>query len=388
MVSQKIANWSNLVTLYKLESASLLKLSKLNEVAISPKPIERQKVSICLRIFCEETHTALITHPGMEGEEGREDTAGFIKKVLMFWKIMNVKGIGADIRHNDEMEAVVSDPNDQRLDFLMDFGNMSLKMKSGGKNRTRQLTRDTALALHQTCHGIVELCRHLLATSHKYVAIGKFTSDPLEKSFSKLRQGSGGTYFITVQQILEKLNIMKTSLLLSLNVNIDGFNLESGHYCPHCSYTLDEKGTEIFDNLVKLEESLTLETKMSLLYIAGYVTRNNMEQSEEELLGVTTFYHQKFGSYTDKIDRGQLNIPTDTAAQWTFLSFIMFNTVKENVCRNSLSSILMMISEYYSLGINKQHARILSNIFLKNHCLKSTPSCAKETSLKALKLAS
>ena len=279
-------------------------------MAISPKPIERQKVSICLRIFCKETHTALITHPGMEGEEGREDTAGFIKKVLMFWKIMNVKGIGADIRHNDEMEAVVSDPNDQRLDFLMEFGNM------------------------------------------------------------------------------EKLNIMKTSLLLSLNVNIDGFNLESGYYCPHCSYALDEKGTEIFDNLVKLEESLTLETKMSLLYIAGYVTRNNMEQSEEELLGVTTFYHQKFGLYTDKIDCGQLNIPTDTAAQWTFLSFIMFNTVKENVCRNSLSSILMMISEYYSLGINKQHARILSNIFIKNHCLKSTPSCAKETSLKALKLAS
>ena len=76
----KIANWSNLVTLYKLESASLLKLSKLNEVAISPKPIEQQKVSICLRIFCEETHTALIT--GMEGEEGREDTAGFIKKSI------------------------------------------------------------------------------------------------------------------------------------------------------------------------------------------------------------------------------------------------------------------------------------------------------------------
>ena len=49
----------------------------------------------------------------------------------------------------------------------------------------------------------------------------------------------------------------------------------------------------------------------------------------------------------------------------------------------AMNAKLMMISEYYSLGINKQHARILSNIFLKNHCLKSTPSCAK-----ALKLAS
>ena len=31
----------------------------------------------------------------MEGEEGRADTAEFT--VLMFWKIRNVEGVGADI---------------------------------------------------------------------------------------------------------------------------------------------------------------------------------------------------------------------------------------------------------------------------------------------------
>ena len=34
-----------------------------------------------------------------------------------------------------------------------------------------------------------------------------FTSNPLEKQFGKLRQGCGGTYFITVQEILEKVGI-------------------------------------------------------------------------------------------------------------------------------------------------------------------------------------
>ena len=34
--------------------------------------------------------------------------------------------------------------------------------------------------------------------------LGNFTSDPLEKQFGKLRQGTGGAYFIIVQQILEK----------------------------------------------------------------------------------------------------------------------------------------------------------------------------------------
>ena len=47
--------------------------------------------------------------------------------------------------------------------------------------------------------------------------LNKFSTDPLEKSFGKLRQGSGRIYFITVQQIIEKTNIQKASLLLSLN---------------------------------------------------------------------------------------------------------------------------------------------------------------------------
>ena len=60
-----------------------------------------------------------------------------------------------------------------------------------------------------------------LATSHKYVLLGQFSTDPLEKEFGKLCQGSGDTYFINVQQCIEKLHIKPTSLLLNQNVNID-----------------------------------------------------------------------------------------------------------------------------------------------------------------------
>ena len=44
---------------------------------------------------------------GGGGEEGRKDTAEFINK-----------GVGANIRHNDRVEAEVADPNDERLDFF------------------------------------------------------------------------------------------------------------------------------------------------------------------------------------------------------------------------------------------------------------------------------
>ena len=40
------AKWNDLKKLLAAESKSLIKLSKLNEVSVSPKPIERQKVHL------------------------------------------------------------------------------------------------------------------------------------------------------------------------------------------------------------------------------------------------------------------------------------------------------------------------------------------------------
>ena len=50
--------------------------------------------------------------------------------------------------------------------------------------------------------GFVGLIKHLMKTSHQCVLFGMFTTDHLEKQFGKLRQGWGGTYFISVQQIV------------------------------------------------------------------------------------------------------------------------------------------------------------------------------------------
>ena len=79
---------------------------------------------------------------------------------------------------------------------------------------------------------------------------------------------------------------------------------ELGHMCLQYSYRLDEQGSEVFDNLVQLENSLTISTKTALVYIAGYVTRKDEELPEKDLLDVTTFYFEKYGSYTDELDRG------------------------------------------------------------------------------------
>lgn len=66
-------------------------------------------------------------------------------------------------RHNDPMQGVIRDPDNSRLQTILRFGDMALKMAGKKGKRVKQL------------------CRHLLATSHRYVFLGKFTADFLEK---------------------------------------------------------------------------------------------------------------------------------------------------------------------------------------------------------------
>ena len=73
-------------------------------------------------------------------------------------------------------------------------------------NRIKQLSKQTATIVHHICIGIVSLCRHILATGHKYELYWEFTTDAL-KYFLKLHQGSSGTYFMNVQECIEKLHI-------------------------------------------------------------------------------------------------------------------------------------------------------------------------------------
>ena len=140
------------------------------------------------------------------------------------------------------------------------------------------------------------------------------------------------------------------------------------------------------DSVEELEASVPVDSKSALVYIAGYVTRKDTELYDVSVLDRTTFYHEKFGGYTDSLDRGGLNIPSDKACQWTVYSFIVFNVVKELVCRKSFTKIALILLDVYEFGMEERHARILSNIFIKNYCKASTPRSSKEPALKRLKL--
>ena len=179
--------------------------------------------------------------------------------------------------------------------------------------------------------------------------------------FGKLRQGSGGTYFINVQQVLQKVTIKKAKLCLDLGIDIDEMHTMAGHSCEKCRYLMnDEDVFNVFHNLATLEESLSKIVKMALVYIAGYVCRNDDVDDSR-------YYVQEYGDYINELNRGGLSIPGVNMCQWVFYSYALFNHISNSVCRTSLCNVLMMVSEFYSLDkIEKKHGRILSKFFFNN----------------------
>ena len=113
-------------------------------------------------------------------------------------------------------------------------------------------------------------------------------------------------------------------------------------------------------------------------------TRNDPAPSDIEMLDVTTFYAKIYGDLTDRLDRGQLNIPHDRASQWTIFCFIVFNDIKANVCRSSMAKICSMISDHYEFGMIPLHSRIISNIFSKNFVLNPHQELHRSLSKKLL----
>ena len=85
----------------------------------------------------------------------------------------------------------------------------------------------------------------------------------------------------------------------------------------------------------KREPGLSEEVKATLTYIAGYIVRKDDDTDDSH------FYYDKYGRFTDELNRGGLRIPGDSVCQWVFFSYSLFYSVASSVCRTSLCNLLM-----------------------------------------------
>ena len=215
---------------------------------------------------------------------------------------------------------------------------------------------------------------------------GEQSTDRLEKEFGKIRMGCGGTYYINVLQVLEKTSIQHAKLLLQVGVELE---IDHGHFCSSCSRTLDERESEIFEDLsdplkiVGLEDSLKDEVKEHLVYITGSIQfRVDLDASGSYM------YYEKYGTYLNNMSRGGLTNPVDSMVQWLIVCYSLFLNLEhpELFCRKSLSNYFVEIADLHSIDIPPSSARILSNILFNNLCKLKTPQSTKEVCQKLAKV--
>ena len=102
-------------------------MSNLTEVAVYPRPIERQRVDTCLKIFSAKTATSLKIY-GADHNVDVKGTVMFLEKVSKWWTILNVKQKGIDVRNREPLQAVISQTEDAQLQFIIEFGKMCQNM--------------------------------------------------------------------------------------------------------------------------------------------------------------------------------------------------------------------------------------------------------------------
>ena len=109
---------------------------------------------------------------------------------------------------------------------------------------------------------------------------------------------------------------------------------------------MTENMCTIFDSLPEFENHLPVETKMTPVYIAGYVTRHEDHSPEDRFM-----YYEKYSHLLSDMNCGSLKIPHNSVCEWVVYGYVMFYEVVEVTFRKSLCKILVNISECYNLKI-------------------------------------
>ena len=85
------------------------------------------------------------------------------------------------------------------------------------------LTKETFLALRQTCRGITGLAKYLINyCGFEYALLGKIQSNTIKGRLGRIHLLNGGNYYISMRQLLESDRKLRTLSLVkySLQVNI------------------------------------------------------------------------------------------------------------------------------------------------------------------------
>ncbi|XP_049801053.1 uncharacterized protein LOC126236056 [Schistocerca nitens] len=356
-----MASFEALRQLHKIECNGLLKHSYgLYLKSLYPYSLEKQNVSLVLQVFNEYTAEAVSTVGEQKNLLHYHTTAEFIKIILTWWKIVNVKTVHKGVRLNDLFQCPLSlSNNDEKLVFLEKFLVWLDKWKDLRlKNNT--LSEDTHTALTHTTYGLIEMARYCTKElGFTYFLPGKIQTDSLEARFSSYRSMAGSQYLISVRQIFEVEAKMRMQNMLPLMLNSSTFAklpVAEGFIfnCNDDTKETIQTDSEFMVDIMYLEEDFRqAETYIPILtYLAGYCVRNVLKKQQCEvcskylLLDKEMCLHgEQHLSLIKNLDRGGLFFPQPDVVNDVIYNYITVQKLisapnEKNFCHPTVKGCL------------------------------------------------
>ena len=188
---------------------------------------------------------------------------------------MNVKNLSIGYHRRDATRDVVTSANDWKLCFLEEFADF---LESWQKSKKKGLTPDTFLANIQTCRALPELARFLITScGFRYVLLGNVQSDCIEGRFGWIRQLSGANYYISVRQLIESCNKIKTISLLKFSkigmkeLSAAAFSFQSSN---DSSAVIDVLADKIHESLPISQQEPEASDLAVIYYVSGACARS------------------------------------------------------------------------------------------------------------------
>jgi len=382
------AKFQDVVDLYNMEATmSLKKAHRLSPATLDPKSIEKTSVKLATAVFCESTRDALQFYATNEGKDW-SGTANFISMILKLWNVLNVKtSFKGKHKRNYTMDPIRSD-QDWKLQFLTEFAEFLERWES---SKELGLTRETFLALKQTCLALRDCAIHLIRhLGFNFVLLGRLQSDALESRFGWLRQLSGANYYISVKQVLESDRKIKAVSL----VKFSGFTLAEVDDAIQSSTHSAQSPDDIVADTVA--ESLVCQTWPScsdaniIFYVSGAIARSVVRASrcddcrevliEPESLEPVQLddEHVSYTAVTflESINRGGLSRPTDYCFRSTMQCWRVYEEIRSSA---ELKNKLLSATNQRSLFV-----KIMERAMCYGELLIEDNFCSKGHDLKAM----
>jgi hypothetical protein len=353
----KSATFYHLKLVYEKEKEALVKMAPgLCNKALSPSSLERQDVSLVLKIANEKTISALEEYkeafPGID-IAAIEGTVCFLKMYVSWWNVVNVKSVSKGFNLRNSLMKPVHKEDCLQLDFLRLFSawldawdKVKISVPEGTvpkrkEARLGKLTNDTHLAIKHTTDALVAVATYCLtrfsSLGIKYVLLGLFQDDSIERRFGRYRTMNGASYHITVDQILQTerklkvISLLKFKLKEENTMSIDKLREFSSDETFHFS----DKVLDQFQTAY--EESLLLEvnedTIKVLVSIAGYCAKKLRDKNKcDHCFSIVSTNNaledieipESLLSYMQNYNRGGLKIPTDITLHLTIGAYRLF----------------------------------------------------------------